>query len=99
LAPEQVLAEKQPDKVRVTLTNHWVWEIHQPAVSGDSLTGMREGQQVTVPLSNIEKLELREGDAGKSVGAAIGITVGLAAVAVGIFLISCDECFGTGGGN
>ena len=94
ITPEQVLAEKQPDKVRVTLTDGSQVEVYQPRVSGDTLMGLREGQQVSIPLASVTQLELREGDTGKSIAAA-GIVVGVGALLVGGFFIWCaqsEEC-------
>jgi hypothetical protein len=53
IAPEQVLAEEQPDTVRVTLTDGLQVEVYQPAVSGDTFMGLREGQQVSIPLAGV----------------------------------------------
>jgi hypothetical protein len=53
IAPEQVLAEEQPDTVRVTLTDGSQVEVYQPAASGDTLMGLREGQQVSIPLAGV----------------------------------------------
>ena len=91
-----MLAEGEYDQVRVTLTDGSQMEVYQPAVSGDSLTGLSEGQQVSIPLASVSELELREGDSGKTVLLALGVMVGLAAVAAGIYSIACEEC-GTGG--
>ncbi len=93
-SPEQVLAEDEPDKVRVTLTDGSQLEVYQPSVSGDTLTGLREGEQVSIPLASVTQLELREGDTGKSIAAA-GIVVGVGALLVGGFFIWCaqsEEC-------
>jgi len=39
-SPQQVLADEQPDKVRVTLTDGSQVVLKQPVVSGDTLTGL-----------------------------------------------------------
>ncbi len=38
-SPQQVLAEEQPDKVQVTLTDGSQLVLEEPAVSGDTLSG------------------------------------------------------------
>jgi len=97
-SPQQVLQDEQPDKVRVTLTDGSQVEVYEPAVSGDTLIGLREGQQVSIPLASVTQLELREGDTVKSIALATGIVVGVGALVVGGFLIWCaasEECFGS----
>ena len=97
VSPQQVIGEEQPDMVRVTLTDGSQVEVYQPRVSGDTLMGLREGQQVSIPLASVTQLELREGDTGKSIAAA-GIVVGVGALLVGGFFIWCaqsEECLKT----
>ncbi len=62
VSPQQVVSEKQPDKVRVTLTDGTRNVIEYPMITGDSLTGVLAGVQETVPLSTVTVLELREVD-------------------------------------
>ncbi len=57
-----MVSEKQPDKVRVTLTDGTRNVIEYPMITGDSLTGVLAGVQETVPLSTVTVLELREVD-------------------------------------
>ncbi len=90
-SPEQVLADEQPDNVRVTLIDGSQVEVFQPTVSGDTLTGLREGQRVSIPLASVSELELREGDSGKTVLLAAGIVIGVGAALVLGALIYCES--------
>jgi hypothetical protein len=96
-SPQQVLADEQPAKVRVTLTDGSQVVLEQPVVSGDTLTGLREGEQVSISLASVSELELRKGDTVKTIALTTGIVVGVAAVAFGVgLLIYCsgpgDDC-------
>jgi hypothetical protein len=91
VSPEQVLADEQPDNVRVTLIDGSQVEVFQPTVSGDTLTGLREGQRVSIPLASVSELELREGDSGKTVLLAAGIVIGVGAALVLGALIYCES--------
>ena len=83
-SPQQVLGNEQPGKVRVTLTDGSREVLQDPSVSGDTLTGVRDdGEQVSIPLTSVSALELREGDAVKSVLLTVGI---LGVVAGGVYL-------------
>jgi hypothetical protein len=88
-----VLADEQPAKVRVTLTDGSQVVFEQPVVSGDTLTGLREGEQVSIPLANVSELELRKGDTVKTIALATGTVVGVAGLA---FLVLCVLSAGCG---
>ncbi len=77
VSPEQALADEQPDKVRVTLTDGSQVEVHQPTVARDTLTGFSDGHQVSVPLASVSELELRESDTGKTIWLTVGIVGGV----------------------
>ena len=87
-SPQQVLQDEQPDKVRVTLTDGSQVEVFQPVVSGDTLTGVAEGQQRNIPLASVSELELREGDTIATVLLIGSVVLG---VAVGLLLFSWSQ--------
>jgi len=95
LAPEQVLAQEQPDQVRVTLSDGQRLELRYPAVHGDTLTGMREARQVAVPLERVSRLELREADGGKTLLLVGGVMLGTVIAAGAAFAIGCaaSDCW------
>jgi hypothetical protein len=78
-APEQALADQQPDEIRVTLADGSQVLLEQPAVLGDTLTGICEGQPVSIALGSVSHLEVREVDTFKVVGGTVG-TVALVAL-------------------
>jgi hypothetical protein len=88
LAPEQVLATKRPDHVRVIQTSGAQLELWNPRVTNDSLVGTLERIGSTrfsgVPLADIREVQVRGVSAGKTVllAAGIGVTVLLVAAAV-----------------
>ena len=70
----QVISEEQPSKVRLTLTDGSTVVLEQPVVSGDTLTGVGEGEQVTIPVSGVTDVAVRKTNAGKTIG--LGVLVG-----------------------
>jgi len=83
-APEQVLANQQPDKLRVTLTDGSRFVLDQPVVLNDTLSGISKGEPVRIPLADVSRLELRDSDTAKTIGgavAALGLGILIAAAA------------------
>ncbi|MDH4045096.1 MAG: hypothetical protein OEY20_13380 [Gemmatimonadota bacterium] len=102
MTPQEYIATKHPKQVRLTLNDvtHGLHrlELLTPSVGpGDSLTGLPRGADapVTVALSTIERLEVRESNPSGTTGAVVG---GLAVVGVGVLVayllvmrgVSCD---------
>lgn len=83
-SPQQVLGNEQPEKVRVTLSDGSQKVLHSPAVSGDTLTGVTGGgEELSIPLTSVSALELREPDGNKTWGLMIGVVIGMLAAAIG----------------
>ena len=88
LAPEQVVASKRPDQVRVIQSNGAQLELWSPQLSNDSLVGRLQRTDSTkltgMPLADIKELHVRGVSAGKTVllAAGVGVTVLLIAAAV-----------------
>jgi hypothetical protein len=83
-SPQQVLEDEQPDKVRVTLSDGSQLVLEEPAVSGDTLSGLDDGTPVHIPLANVSSIAVKGTDAAKTAGAAlvvIGTVVWVAAIA------------------
>ena len=78
ISPAQLIEEEQPDRVRVTGGGVLEQEVVSPSVEGDQLVGVGD---VSVPLDDILRLEVR----GLSVGRSIGFGY-LAATAAGLVL-------------
>jgi hypothetical protein len=90
-SPQEVLAE-QPDQVLVQLTDGFKVVLRQPAVSGDSIIGLENGEQRSIPLASVSALEVREPDMLLTTGAILG---GLVVVAGVVVLIACAASSGT----
>ena len=91
-SPQQVLAEEQPDKVQVTLTDGSQVEVFRPVVSGDTLIGLQDWKssgdslrtEVSIPLTDVSAIEVRETDTAWTILAVFGTVVVVAAIALGV---------------
>ena len=89
-SPQQVLADEQPDKMRVTLSDGSQVVLEAPVVSGDTLTGVAEGEQRSIPLADVADVEVRETEALLTVAFVFGTVVVVGALAFGVgYLIVC----------
>jgi len=82
-SPEQVIAE-EPGKVQVTLTDGSKLELKEPAVSGDTLSGLDDGTPVHIPLADVSSIAVKGTDAVRTGLLVFGVVVVVAAVAVAI---------------
>ncbi len=79
-SPEQLFEDDPPDKVRVTLTDDSRVELRAPEIRANSLVGtVKGGDTVSIALSEVQKVEVRESDSLKG----FGLTLGIIAVVVG----------------
>ena len=83
-SPQQVLADDQPDKVRVTLTDGSQVVLEEPAVSGDTLSGLDDSTPVHIPLADVADVEVRKTDIIPTVALVV---LGLGVVFVGVAAI------------
>ena len=91
-SPQQVLGNEHPEKVRVTFADGSREVLHSPTVSGDTLTGVRgDGEEVSIPLTSVSALELREPDGSKTAALVVGVIVGMCAAAYGAALIVANQ--------
>ena len=86
-APEQVLAEKTPDRVRVTRPDGSTMELVHPLIVGDTLAGTRLGSsgttsnsRIAIPLSDVQSVSIRQVNAGRTALLIGGL--GVTAIAV-----------------
>jgi hypothetical protein len=94
VSPQQVLADKQPDKVRVELADGSRFVVEEPVVSGDTLMGFEKGRwtsgrhvpgdEVSIPLSDIEHVAVR----GTDIGLTVGVTILGLLVAAGVAVLA-----------
>ena len=82
VSPQQVISEEQPDWVKVTLTNGSQRVLDEPAVSGDTLSGLSDaGIPVHIPLADVEHVAIEKTNALKT-AALIYVLVGIAGFAI-----------------
>ncbi len=69
MSPVDVIQVWAPDRVRILRQRGAELELHEPTVSGDSIVGevRRFGSgRVAVPLSDVRRLDVRDGNALKT---------------------------------
>ena len=69
-----MIAEEQPSRVRVTLTDGTQVTLDDPTIQNDSIGG--------VALSDVRLIEVRSFSTGKTVALVIGVPVGYAIMVV-----------------
>ena len=93
-SPQQLLAEREPARVRVTRADHTTIILHQPELLGDTLYGIvRDGPgpaepRQGVPLSDIAQVAIRRQDPLATGALALGSAALAAGVGVLIWLSS-----------
>lgn len=91
VSPVRLVAEEEPEVIRLTTTAGNRIVVKGPKVVGDSLTGMSEDTAIAVPLTDIERIELLKFDTLETVLVVVGpIAVLFAFLAVGCAIGDCD---------
>jgi hypothetical protein len=92
-APEAVPVLKAGDRVVVTLNTGETRRMKVESVDAQTLTGLTldgagKGSSSQLALSDIRTIEVRKTSAGKSIGLALGVIVGVAVLVVGGLLVA-----------
>jgi len=89
VSAREVIEQQEPELVRVTGPDGRV-TMHEPRVSGDSISGRlrRQGSETSVPLDEVRRIEVRALDEASTVGAVIAVPFLIYAVPA-ILYISC----------
>ncbi len=91
-SPQQVLADEQPDKIQVTLTDGSQLVLEEPAVSGDTLSGLDAGTPVHIPLADVSSIAVQGTDGVKTGLAVFGGLLALGAVVVVVgYIVVCGD--------
>ncbi len=101
VAPESLLATRQPTKVRVTLTDGSQLVLEHPVLRGDTLieprytlsgAGPRHSGEhdVRIPLADVRELATRGFSAGRTVGLGVGVAAALYAAFLVASAIACS---------
>lgn len=93
VTPQAIVEAKHPDQLRVVRANGTKQVLHRPVVVADTLRG--SAREPAIPLSDVQAVETRHGDAGKSLLLGVGI-VGGVLTAVVLACRSQNGCFGWG---
>jgi hypothetical protein len=73
-SPPQIISAQQPPAVRLTRTNGSHVVVEEPrVVGGDSLAGLLHGTPFTVAVSDVTQVAIKEVDAGRTIGLALGL--------------------------
>jgi hypothetical protein len=101
VAPARYIEGQHPGKIRLLLQDSTRLTLQSPTVVGDSIQGWEPGKSGTadslrlrnVATGEVQSLEVRHPDTGKSVLLGIGVAAGAAAVFFGtIFAVYAAEC-------
>src|SRR5687768_15129580 len=65
VSPQALIEAKHPAQVRVSRPDGTKQVLHQPSIAGDTLRG--SGQEPAIPLDDVQTVEARHGDTGKSI--------------------------------
>jgi hypothetical protein len=90
-APDLVIREEQPDKVRLHMVDWTTVTLHDPKVSGDSLTGWvdNRGNARAAGLDYVRGMDVAVPDPGKTAGVVALSVLGTLVVLVGIGFVAC----------
>ena len=86
ITPQQLIAARQPDAVRVTLPDSSQIVLHEPTIAGDSVAGIVHGRDSSVAASDVKQLAIRKVSGGRTFGAVVGLGLLGALIAAGVAL-------------
>ena len=89
-SPEEFLENEQPEKVRVTQTNGSRVELVAPKVRADSLVGTVKGDTVSIALSEVQKVEVKEADSTRT-GILVAGIMAWTVVSVVLFVSAMED--------
>lgn len=83
VSPQQLIATRHPNAVRVTLPDRSHMVLQQPQIAaGDSLSGFHRGAPFSVPVSDVGCwVATRRVSIGRTLGLILGITTVVALIA------------------
>jgi hypothetical protein len=92
VSPGALIDAEHPAQVRVSRTDGTRQVLHRPAITGDTLRGSAE--EPAIPLADVQDIETRHGDTGKSLLLVGGIVIG--AMFLGAIVCSATDCIELG---
>ncbi len=82
VTPQQLIADKHPAKVRLSLAGNSEVVLEEPRVAGDSLAGFVNGRDSSVVASDVTQLAIRKVSGGRTAGLVGGLALLGAIIAV-----------------
>ncbi len=86
ITPQQLIAARQPGKIRVTLPDSSQIVLHEPTIAGDSVAGVVHGRDSSVAASDVKQLAIRKVSGGRTFGAVVGLGLLGAVIVAGVAL-------------
>jgi hypothetical protein len=83
VTPQQLIADKHPAKVRLSLASNSQVVLKEPRVAGDSLAGFVNGKDSSVVASDVTQVAIRKVSSGRTVGVVVSIGLLGALIALG----------------
>ena len=72
VTPQQLIADRHPGAVRVTLPDRSQIVLDQPRITGDSVAGIVDGRDSSVAASNVTQVAVRKVSSGRTAGLVVG---------------------------
>lgn len=76
ITPQQLIAARKPEAVRVTLPDSSQIILHKPLIAGDSVAGFVHGRDSSIAASDVRQVAIRKVSGGRTAGAAV-VSLGL----------------------
>jgi len=92
IAPESLLATRQPTQLRVTRTDASQTILENPVMRADTLVGAPvqiSAGEVRIPVADVRQVATRRFSAGRTLGLTLGLATVAVATVVIVFLIKC----------
>jgi len=86
VTPQQLIADRHPGAVRVTLPDRSQIVLDQPRITGDSVAGIVAGRDSSVAASNVTQVAIRQISGGRTLGLVLGLGLLAATIAAGVAL-------------
>jgi hypothetical protein len=73
ITPQQLIADRHPAAVRVTLPDSSQIVLDEPSIAGDSVAGFVHGRDSSVVASDVKQVAIRKVSGGRTMGMVVGL--------------------------
>ena len=95
LTPLEIISRDHPSLIRLTTRRGAQVVLHRPVVTNDSVVGVTRSGPIRLGADEIERLEVRQLNAARTIGLVVGVSAGVAAVgALTVFTYFCHADHG-----